>query len=73
MIGVTHTYEYSLILSWCNLELLLTNTNMSFQNHADIIGTIPNRKGDRAAFGVLHHSHDLNKAREKEAKFTISE
>lgn len=37
----------------------LTNANMSFQNHADIIGTISNGKGDWAAFRVFHHFNNL--------------
>lgn len=37
----------------------LTYSNMCFQNHTNIICTIPYGEGDGAPFCVLHHSHNL--------------
>lgn len=37
----------------------VTDADVSFQNHADIVGTISNGKGDWAAFRVLYHFNDL--------------
>lgn len=51
----------------------LTYSNMCFQNHADIICTIPYREGYWASFCVLHHSHnleDLKKGQQQNPKLS---
>lgn len=45
----------------------LTYSNMCFQNHTDIICTVPYREGYRASFCVLHHSHNLEDLKKKTA------
>lgn len=54
--GNPHCDYRSLVNMW-----FLTDANVSFQNHADIIGTVSDGEGDGAAFGVLHQFNYLKK------------